>query len=215
MKQFLIIISILLSSAVFGQEELRYENRQFYQGKKEITYNQFYEIIKLTDYKVWFTDGRTLKREPIKGYLQATALTLAGSVAGLAIGVNYDKNNASAGEYTFRWFMGTAIGCAVGMSTGIVAVIKHIPGHGCAVSDSHFKTPKVNLNYNKLNSNDFFPFKSTSAKLAMTAHVLYKKIDSINVATFSKKIIKEIIRKNLKNSKNIVEAQNQLLLHLR
>ena len=134
MKQFLIIFSILLSFTVFGQEELRYEDRQyslgvkmqecqFYQGEKKITYNQFYEIIKLTDYKVWFTDGRTLKREPIKGYLQATALTLAGSVAGLAIGVNYDKNNASAGEYTFGWFMGTAIGCAVGMSTGIVAVI--------------------------------------------------------------------------------------------
>ena len=46
MKQFLIICSILLSSTVFGQEELRYENRQFYQGEKEITYNEFYEIIK-------------------------------------------------------------------------------------------------------------------------------------------------------------------------
>ena len=32
----------------------------------------------------------------------------------------------------------------------------------------------------------------------MTAHILYRKIDSINVSTFSKKIIKEIIRKKLK-----------------
>ena len=82
-------------------------------------------------------------------------------------------------------------------SNKIISVIKHIPGHGCAVSDSHFKTPKVNLSYNELNRNDFFPFKLTSAKLAMTAHVLYKKIDSINVATFSKKIIREIIRKKI------------------
>ena len=123
MKQFLIIISILLSSAVFGQEELRYENRQFFQGEKEITYNQFYEIIKLTDYKVWFTDGETLKREPTKGYLQATALALAGSVGGFFAGVNYDNNNASAGEYSLGFLEGASIGYLVGMSTGIVALI--------------------------------------------------------------------------------------------
>ena len=76
----------------------------------------------------------------------------------------------------------------------IISVIKHIPGHGCATFDSHYKTPKVNFSYKNLNSIDFFPFKSNSAKLAMTAHVLYQKIDSKNVATFSKKIIKEIIR---------------------
>jgi beta-N-acetylhexosaminidase len=57
--------------------------------------------------------------------------------------------------------------------------------------------PKVNLSYKKLNSEDFFPFKNNSSKLAMTAHVLYKKIDQENVATFSKIIIQEIIRKKI------------------
>ena len=57
--------------------------------------------------------------------------------------------------------------------------------------------PKVNLSYKKLDNIDFFPFKNNSAKLAMTAHILYKKIDSKNVATFSKKIIKKIIRKKI------------------
>ena len=79
----------------------------------------------------------------------------------------------------------------------IVAVIKHIPGHGCATLDSHLKMPKVRLNANHLNKNDFFPFKKNTAKMAMTAHILYQKIDSNNVATFSKKIIKEIIRKKI------------------
>ena len=50
---------------------------------------------------------------------------------------------------------------------------------------------------NFLNNIDFYPFKSSSAKLAMTAHILYTKIDSKNVSTFSKKIIKEIIRKKI------------------
>ena len=79
----------------------------------------------------------------------------------------------------------------------IISVIKHIPGHGCGTSDSHFKMPKVNLSLKELNKKDFYPFKSNHAKLAMTAHILYKNIDSINVATFSKKIINEIIRKKI------------------
>ena len=79
----------------------------------------------------------------------------------------------------------------------IVAVVKHIPGHGCTISDSHIKMPKVSLQYKELSTSDFFPFKSNPAKLAMTAHILYQKIDPTNVATFSKKIIYEIIRKKI------------------
>ena len=80
----------------------------------------------------------------------------------------------------------------------IGTVIKHIPGHGCASTDSHLKLPKVKLNYINLNRFDFKPFKSSLSKFAMTAHILYEKIDDMNVATFSKKIIKEIIRKKMK-----------------
>ena len=79
----------------------------------------------------------------------------------------------------------------------IATVIKHIPGHGCASTDSHLKLPKVKLNYKNLNRIDFKPFKSSTSKFAMTAHILYEKIDKVNVATFSRKIIKNIIRKKL------------------
>ena len=79
----------------------------------------------------------------------------------------------------------------------IISVIKHIPGHGCSKTDSHFKMPQVNLSQIVLNKNDFFPFKKNQAKLAMTAHILYKKIDNLNVAAFSKKIINKIIRKKI------------------
>ena len=78
--------------------------------------------------------------------------------------------------------------------SNIVTVIKHIPGHGCSSADSHLRLPKVKLSKEELDKKDFFPFKSSSAKLAMTAHILYSKIDSRNVSTFSSKIIKEIIR---------------------
>ena len=85
----------------------------------------------------------------------------------------------------------------------IAGVIKHIPGHGAATSDSHIKMPKVLLNFKELNDKDFYPFKDTKAKIAMTAHILYPKLDKKNVATFSKKIIKDIIRKKI-NFKGIL-----------
>ena len=85
----------------------------------------------------------------------------------------------------------------------LATIIKHVPGHGCAKQDSHLKMPKVNLSYNSLNKIDFLPFKLNSSKFAMTAHILYSRIDKLNVATFSKKIISEIIRKKM-NFKGIL-----------
>ena len=79
----------------------------------------------------------------------------------------------------------------------ILTVVKHIPGHGCSTKDSHLILPKVSLDKKFLNKIDFYPFKSTSSKLAMTAHILYSKIDPKNVSTFSRKIIKQIIRKKI------------------
>ena len=77
----------------------------------------------------------------------------------------------------------------------VLTVVKHIPGHGCSTKDSHLILPKVNFNEKLLNKIDFFPFKSSKAKLAMTAHILYSKIDSKNVSTFSNKVIKIIRNK--------------------
>ena len=82
-------------------------------------------------------------------------------------------------------------------SNNLAGIIKHIPGHGSAKTDSHKKMPIVSLNLKDLNNIDFYPFKSSKAKFAMTAHILYKKIDKNNVATFSKTLIKKIIRKKL------------------
>ena len=76
-------------------------------------------------------------------------------------------------------------------------VIKHIPGHGCSKLDSHLAMPKVTTSLRELNKIDFNPFKNNLSQFAMTAHILYKKIDNKNVATFSKKIISSIIRNKI------------------
>ena len=79
----------------------------------------------------------------------------------------------------------------------IASVSKHVPGHGCSNSDSHLNLPIVYKKKSKLYKEDFSLFKNLSSNFMMTAHILYKNIDSKNLATFSNNIINQIIRKKL------------------
>ena len=81
--------------------------------------------------------------------------------------------------------------------SNIGTVMKHIPGHGLAKVDSHKVTPLVKDKFKKLNKIDFFPFKNKKSLFAMTAHIIYKDIDSIYTATHSKKLI-SLIRNKIK-----------------
>jgi len=79
----------------------------------------------------------------------------------------------------------------------VATVIKHIPGHGGASSDSHFSLPQIHDTFKLLKKNDFKSFKNTSSFFAMTAHILYTKIDKKNNATHSNIILKKIIRNEI------------------
>ncbi len=96
------------------------------------------------------------------------------------------------GDLCIKYFKNNSIG----------TVIKHIPGHGLAKVDSHYFTPTINKSLDYLNKNDFKPFKSKNSLFAMTAHVIFKKIDPKNTVTHSKKLI-NIIRKKIK-FKNLI-----------
>ena len=85
---------------------------------------------------------------------------------------------------------------------GIATVIKHIPGHGLAKVDSHHFTPVIKKKLDYLKKKDFFPFKKKNSIFAMTAHIIFKKIDPQNTVTHSKKMI-SLIRKNI-GFKNIL-----------
>jgi beta-N-acetylhexosaminidase len=78
---------------------------------------------------------------------------------------------------------------------GVLPVIKHIPGHGRAMADSHMDLPVVEARYEDLAARDFAPFKVCSdMPMGMTAHVVYTAIDRKRPATHSKKAIGEVIR---------------------
>jgi beta-N-acetylhexosaminidase len=83
------------------------------------------------------------------------------------------------------------------MSGGVLPVIKHMPGHGRAMVDSHHTLPRVTASEQDLAQTDFATFAAfADAPMAMTGHVVYEAIDPDNAATLSAKVIR-LIRKRL------------------
>lgn len=81
---------------------------------------------------------------------------------------------------------------------GVQPVIKHIPGHGRALVDSHEALPVVGASVEELEQTDFEPFKAVKdAAFAMTAHIVYSDIDPDQPATLSRIVISRIIRMKL------------------
>ncbi len=78
---------------------------------------------------------------------------------------------------------------------GVLPVIKHVPGHGRAMADSHLELPVVDTGRLMLEQQDFAPFQALSdMPLAMTAHILYTSLDADLPATLSPSVIGEIVR---------------------
>lgn len=82
-------------------------------------------------------------------------------------------------------------------SAGVVGVMKHIPGHGRAMVDSHHALPVVTASDEELDI-DLEPFERLArAPMAMVAHVLYTAWDAERPASQSQIVIEEIIRKRI------------------
>lgn len=86
---------------------------------------------------------------------------------------------------------------------GVVPVIKHLPGHGRALLDSHEALPLIDAPLDLLDATDFAAFRtvaqgSLGARIwGMTAHVLLSAIDPARAATCSPVVVAEIIRSRI------------------
>ena len=93
-----------------------------------------------------------------------------------------------------------ALGRAVldGMaSAGVIGIVKHMPGHGRALVDSHKELPIVTASAEELEI-DLEPFERLSAApMGMTAHVVYTAWDERRPASLSPVIIRDIIRERI------------------
>ncbi|RSY84605.1 beta-N-acetylhexosaminidase [Sphingomonas koreensis] len=134
---------------------------------------------------------------------QALALMLA------EVGVNVNcaplldvrqpETTPAVGERTFGSdpMQVAALGRAMldGMARGgVVGVVKHMPGHGRGVVDSHYELPVVKATDAEL-ERDIEPFRTLSgAPMGMTCHVVFEAWDAERPATLSPTVIADVIR---------------------
>ncbi|WP_333838745.1 beta-N-acetylhexosaminidase [Novosphingobium sp.] len=80
---------------------------------------------------------------------------------------------------------------------GVAGVIKHMPGHGRAMADSHKELPTVTAGEDEL-ERDLAPFRTLAGSaMAMTGHVRYTAWDAQSPATLSAFVVGEVIRRRI------------------
>ena len=157
--------------------------------------------------------GELYRRDPAKG-LEAARLNsrlLAMDVASIGCDVDclpvldiaFPETHAVIGDraYADTAEAVAAIGRAAAeglMAEGVMAVIKHIPGHGRATVDSHDHLPHVGVPRATLEKTDFLPFKLLSdLPWAMTGHLLFEAIDPATPITISAGALQDVIRSHI------------------
>ena len=75
------------------------------------------------------------------------------------------------------------------LSSGILPVVKHMPGHGRATLDTHLELPRVSTALAGLQETDFAPFRALkNLPIGMTAHIVFEALDDLP-ATMSPNVI--------------------------
>lgn len=81
-------------------------------------------------------------------------------------------------------------------SAGVTGVLKHLPGHGRSMVDSHAELPTVDADRETLAAVDFVPFKALADTVpyGMTGHLLFSAFDRERPSTLSPVVIHDVIR---------------------
>lgn len=106
---------------------------------------------------------------------------------------SYADNTADVIKYGVAMVRGMTEG-------GTMTAVKHFPGHGNTSSDSHLELPRNGCDPETLRRVEFAPFKEAfdaGADALMTCHVLFEQIDPEHPATLSKKIMTDLLRKEM------------------
>ena len=84
------------------------------------------------------------------------------------------------------------------MAGGVLPVLKHLPGHGRAMVDSHKSLPVVSADRASLEAVDFAAFRPLAGLgLGMTAHVVFTAFDPLAPATTSVTMVQDVIRDSI------------------
>ena len=86
-------------------------------------------------------------------------------------------------------------------SAGVMACLKHFPGHGSSTADSHYFLPTVMMTREELESGALLPYRALcrerAADAVMTAHILFPEIEPGVPATMSPAFLTELLRRDI------------------
>lgn len=79
---------------------------------------------------------------------------------------------------------------------GVCGVIKHMPGHGRSIVDSHKDLPRIEADQAALAAVDYPPFRHFADRVpyGMTGHLLYTAVDGDRASTLSPEVVGGVIR---------------------
>lgn len=81
------------------------------------------------------------------------------------------------------------------LDAGVLPVMKHLPGHGRGMVDSHLELPVVTTPRAELEATDFAAFRPLAdCPIGMTAHIQFTDLDATRPATQSATVVAEIVR---------------------
>ena len=121
---------------------------------------------------------------------------------GPVLDVNLDPMNPIIGSRSYSDDPETVARMGVEMirgmhDGGMLATLKHYPGHGNVSTDSHLGLPRNGTPREELMRTEFMPFQraiDAGADAIMTAHVVFEDIDPERPATVSPKIMTGLLR---------------------
>ena len=85
-------------------------------------------------------------------------------------------------------------------SAGVISVLKHFPGHGNTLEDSHYAAAKTDKSLEEMRQCEFLPFAAgikAGCEVVMVGHIIAEEIDPGVPATLSKTVITDILRGEL------------------
>src|SRR5437773_11730525 len=84
---------------------------------------------------------------------------------------------------------------------GMLATLKHFPGHGDTDADSHLGLPTIRVDYPRLDSVELVPFRAgidAGAQVVMSAHIAFPAFTGDAPATLSAAMLTGVLRDSLK-----------------
>jgi len=161
-------------------------------------------VTQFPDNYAWTIAGAAEKDVELQGRLEAAELRALGidlnfaPVADVAtasynpgiLSRSYSMDPATCANMTAARIRGL-------QSAGVSATVKHYPGKGHATVDAHLKLPVIDSTLAEMEATHLLPFFSAikaGVDCVMSSHPLYRNIDGSGPATFSRKLIGELLR---------------------